>query len=183
MENTSTPVATCSLKPPFSRFGTPHANSTFSRPRETSPRASETTLPCSADTSDAISFRLAEMSSRKLNITSARRVSDVARHAGNAAAATATAASTSAVLARSTELLCWPEAGLYTLASRPEVPGTTVPLIQCEMRFIATIRSVGLACLFPSQLSPRLLTGAPKLPARPLPRNIRLRSKRTRRHR
>ena len=37
IEYTSTPPATCSLKPPFSRCGMPHANSTFSMPRATSP--------------------------------------------------------------------------------------------------------------------------------------------------
>ena len=44
---TSTPRLTCSLNPPFSRLGTPQANSTFSRPRATSPAASDSTLPCS----------------------------------------------------------------------------------------------------------------------------------------
>ena len=46
--STSTPVETPSEKPPLSRCGMPHANSTTSRPRVTSPSASESTLPCSA---------------------------------------------------------------------------------------------------------------------------------------
>ena len=52
IEYTSTPVAACSLKPPFIRCGTPQANSMFSSPRATSPIASESTLPCSAVSSD-----------------------------------------------------------------------------------------------------------------------------------
>ena len=76
----------------------PQANSTFSRPRATSPRASDSTLPCSAVTSDAISLRLASTSSRRRNITSARRDRPVARHSGRAALAAATAASTSAAV-------------------------------------------------------------------------------------
>ena len=40
------PVDTCSEKPPFSRLGMPHAYSMFSRPRATSPAASDTTFPC-----------------------------------------------------------------------------------------------------------------------------------------
>src|SRR3954463_1265627 len=67
----------------------PQANSTFSRPRATSPRASPNTLPCSDVRWVAISFRLASTSSRKWNSTSERRDSDVARHAGNAPAARA----------------------------------------------------------------------------------------------
>ena len=60
----------------------------------------------------------------------------VARHAGNAATAFATAASTSATEAKSTAADCSPVAGLKTFPDLPEVPATTVPLIQCEMRFI-----------------------------------------------
>ena len=58
----------------------PQANSMFSSPRATSPSASPSTLPCSAVSSDAISLRLASTSSRRWNITSLRRDSDVARH-------------------------------------------------------------------------------------------------------
>ncbi len=57
MEYTSTPVDACSENPPLRRLGTPHANSTFSRPRATSPSASERTLPCSAVMSRAMSSR------------------------------------------------------------------------------------------------------------------------------
>jgi len=65
------------------------------------------------------------------NITSARRDKLVARHAGNAATAFATAASTSATEAKSTAADCSPVAGLKTFPDLPEVPATTVPLIQC----------------------------------------------------
>ena len=116
----------------------PVANSMFSRPRASSPRASDSTLPCSAVTSEAISLRLASTSSRRWNITSARRPSPVARHAGNAALAAATAASTSATLAKSTLAACSPVAGLNTVPERPDVPSTTAPSIQCEMRFIGS---------------------------------------------
>src|SRR4051794_19580708 len=135
IEYTSTPFDACSLKPPFNRFGMPQANSTFSRPRATSPRASPSTLPCSDVRWVAISLRLASTSSRKWNITSERRDSDVARHAGKAVAAAATAASTSSTDANSTSA-CWsPVAGFQTGPVRPDVPATVPPLIQCEMRF------------------------------------------------
>ena len=44
----STPVPTASDASPLSRCAAPQANSTTSRPRWTSPRASSTVLPCSA---------------------------------------------------------------------------------------------------------------------------------------
>src|SRR6478736_1450826 len=47
IEYTSTLVDALSVKPPLSRCGIPQANSTTSCPRDTSPSASETTLPCS----------------------------------------------------------------------------------------------------------------------------------------
>ena len=45
---------------PSSGCGMPHANSMFSSPRATSPSASDSTLPCSADSSEAISLRFAD---------------------------------------------------------------------------------------------------------------------------
>src|SRR5262245_28421172 len=119
----------------------PQANSTFSRPRATSPRASDITLPCSAVSSEAISLRLASINSRMWNITSARRPRPVARQAGSAALAAATAASTSATLAKSTLAACSPVAGLNTGPERPDVPSTTAPSIQCEILFIVRIPS------------------------------------------
>ena len=76
MENTSTPLATCSEKPPLSMAGTPHANSTFSRPRRTSPPASPSTLPCSAVTIAASSSARSCSSRWNANRMAARLDSD-----------------------------------------------------------------------------------------------------------
>ena len=89
----------------------PQANSTTSRPRATSPAASEVTLPCSAVTSAASSPVCACTSSRKLNRIAARRDSETLRQSAKAAVATATAAFTSAAVARSTCPVTWPVAG------------------------------------------------------------------------
>ena len=62
----------------------PHANSRFSRPRATSPSASDGTLPCSAVRIAAISLRRWSTRLRILNMISVRFESDVARHAVNA---------------------------------------------------------------------------------------------------
>ncbi len=110
----STPVATESDFSPLSRCAAPHANSTTSRPRCTSPRASSTVLPCSAVITRASSPALAASSSRNLNITFARRVSDCALHASKPAAAAATARSTSALLANATRRVTAPVAGSVT---------------------------------------------------------------------
>ena len=134
IEKTSTPVETCSLNPPLSRVGTPHANSMFSIPRATSPSASDGTLPCCAVSSAARSRRCSSSSCRIRNRISDRRASDVARQAGNAASAAATAASTSATFAKSTAWLWTPVAGSYTGPSRPDVPATTRPSIQWLIR-------------------------------------------------
>ena len=117
----------------------------FSSPRATSPSASPSTLPCSADSTAAISLRFASTSSRIRNITSARRERFVARHDGNAALATATAASTSATDARSTDPACSPVAGFHTTPARPDVPGTTLPSTQWLILFIFVLLRPGTA--------------------------------------
>ena len=89
----------------------PQANSITSRPRATSPIASESTLPCSAVRTRARSSRRAWKSSRIAKNSSARFASDVVRHDSNASAAFATTASTSALDARSTAPVCTPRAG------------------------------------------------------------------------
>ena len=99
IEYASTPVETFSEKPPLSKCGMPQAKSTTSRPRATSPAASEVTLPCSAVISAARSDWRLRASSRKANITPARLTSEVSRQPGRAALAAATAASTSAPVA------------------------------------------------------------------------------------
>ncbi len=65
------PVDACSVKPPLDNCGMPQAYSTTSRPRATSPSASECTLPCSATMTAASSSRRALSSSRKANSTGA----------------------------------------------------------------------------------------------------------------
>ena len=60
----------------------PQANSTTSCPREISPSASESTLPCSAVMSAASSSLRALSSSRNAKSTWVRRASDVRPHAG-----------------------------------------------------------------------------------------------------
>ena len=66
-DEASTPVDTSSENSPFSRWGMPQANSTTSMPRATSPRASSSTLPCSAVIRRARSSRWRSASSRKAN--------------------------------------------------------------------------------------------------------------------
>ncbi len=63
---TSTRLATCVDSSPLSWTLMPQARSTISRPRATSPSASECTLPCSAVISSAISSRCASSSARNL---------------------------------------------------------------------------------------------------------------------
>jgi hypothetical protein len=112
IEYTSIPVDACSLYSPFSSCGIPQANSTTSRPRATSPIASDNTFPCSAVRIRAMSSRCWSNSDRIRNMMSARFERDVARHAGNAALAVATASPTSSTDAKSTAPVCRPVAGL-----------------------------------------------------------------------
>ena len=95
-ECTSTLVEAFSVNAPFTRCGIPQANSTTSWPRETSPNASERTLPCSEVMIAASSPLRAFSSSRNANRTWVRLASEVSRQPGNAAAAAETTASTSA---------------------------------------------------------------------------------------
>ena len=119
IEATSTRVEAFSVNPPLSRCGMPQANSTTSWPRATSPRASDSTLPCSAVMSSASSPARASSSSRNRNSTRARRASEVSRQAGNAALAAATAASTSAGPASDSRAVVAPVAGSVTSEVRP----------------------------------------------------------------
>jgi hypothetical protein len=110
-EYESTPVDTFSENPPLSRCGMPQANSTTSRPRATSPAASEATLPCSAVISAARSLVWLCTSSRNANRIAARLDSETFFQLSKAVLAAATAAFTSAGLAKSTWPLTWPVAG------------------------------------------------------------------------
>jgi hypothetical protein len=120
--NVSMPLDTWSEYRPASRLGMPQANSTTSRPRSTSPRASSTVFPCSAVTSRASSSSCLTSSSRNANITRARFVSDASRHSPNALPAACTAASTSTCPASATSAWCSPVAGSKTGAVRAGSP-------------------------------------------------------------
>ena len=132
-EKLSTPRPTWSLNSPFSRSGMPVANSTTSRPRVTSPAASERTLPCSAVMMAASSLAFASSSSRKRNMTRARASGVAAAHSGRAAVAARTAASTSAREPSATLRATAPVAGLNTSPNRPP------PLIRCPPITCCTI--------------------------------------------
>ena len=99
---TSMPVETCGELPPLSRCGMPHANSTTSWPRETSPRASECTLPCSEVMIPASSSLRSLSSSRKRNTTWVRALTEVPAQSAAAFFAEATAASISPGPAKAT---------------------------------------------------------------------------------
>ncbi len=127
---TSTPVDASALCEPPSRCGMPHANSTHSMPRATSPSASDRTLPCSPVTSAARSPRWASSSSRRRNSRVARRLNGDAPQSAAASRATAATRSMSATEASVTSPVCCPRAGSYTGVVRPEVPSTGCPAIQ-----------------------------------------------------
>jgi len=146
IEYESTPVETFSENPPLSRCGMPQANSMTSRPRATSPAASEATLPCSAVISSASALVFWRMSSRKANRTVARRVSDTRRQVANASLAALTARSTSAGVAKSTWPLTCPVAGSYTSPWRSASPSQGLPAIQwvmCPVTWLWPVRSRG----------------------------------------
>ncbi len=90
----------------------PQQNSTTSSPRVTSPIASDSTLPCSAVRSFAISSRRSCRSSRMRKKSSARFARDTVRHSTNALFAAWTAWSTSSTVAKSTAPDRRPVAGL-----------------------------------------------------------------------
>src|SRR5438874_7917808 len=129
-EYTSTLVDTWSENEPLSSCGIPQANSTTSRPRCTSPRASETTLPCSSETISARSLTRALTSSRNANMIFVRFDSDACDHSSKAAFAVCTASSTSAAEANATCACCAPVAGLNTGPNRSPDPAVCLPPIQ-----------------------------------------------------
>ena len=109
MDQVSMPVPTCSVNSPLRSCGMPVANSMFSRPRMTSPLASEKTLPCSRLRRAATSSMRDSKMSRRRKRTRARRSGGCADQSGKAAAAAATAALTSASVASGTR--AWTRAG------------------------------------------------------------------------
>ena len=109
----------------------------FSSPRATSPeRVATSTLPCSAESSDAISLRLASIElahvehhlgpprqvrrppRRKRRLGDRDRVIDLSR--GREVDSEA----------------CSPVAGFQTTPDRPDVPSRPCPSTQCEIRFM-----------------------------------------------
>src|SRR3954447_4676014 len=114
----------------------PQANSTTSSPRCTSPRASDSTLPCSSVIASASSGARRLTISRNAKSTLVRRLIEVCDQAGNASRAAAIADSTSTASARSTSACCCPVAGLYTGAARSETPVAGLPAIQCSIVLI-----------------------------------------------
>mmetsp|Transcript_40631 Transcript_40631/g.121182 ORF Transcript_40631/g.121182 Transcript_40631/m.121182 type:complete len:233 (+) Transcript_40631:1170-1868(+) len=87
----SIPLATFSSTSPMRNGAMPHAASTTSRPRKTSPLASDSVFPCSAVTDSASESMLSRISSWYLSITRVRVGMGVSRHFGNAAFADSTA--------------------------------------------------------------------------------------------
>ncbi len=150
IEYTSTPVETCSENSPLSSVGIPHANSITSRPRVTSPIASESTLPCSATRSLAIS-----------SLSLVHELADAEQHL-RAAGERDRSPRAERLLrslhrevdlvpdARSTAPLWRPVAGLNTGSCDPSVPATVAPPIQWWMGampppFVSAPRSPGAA--------------------------------------
>jgi alkylated DNA nucleotide flippase Atl1 len=108
----STLVETLGVFRPARCTGSPQANSTVSRPRITSARASGNVLPWSRVMRAASSSRWAKSSSRNRKKTWLRAMSGVSRQAGKAAWAAATALATSSEPPRGTRAMTWPVAGL-----------------------------------------------------------------------
>jgi hypothetical protein len=87
---------------PFKNSGAPQAYSTFSIPRCNSPAASWQILPCSKPISSQILSAFFSSNSLNLNMTRARLITGVSRHAGKAFSAAAIASSTVFWLAMAT---------------------------------------------------------------------------------
>ena len=126
-ENTSTPVAAWSVYSPLSSCGMPHAYSTTSSPRPTSPSESAVTLPCSAVIVAASSSVCATSCSRNANSTPARFPIGSCAQACDASSAPATTASTSAWSASRTRPVTSPVAGLRTSCVRDPSGVVTCP--------------------------------------------------------
>ena len=106
------PVENWSEYSPLSCSAIPQANSTTSRPRPTSPLASESTLPCSAVIRAARSSVWAATSSRNLNSTAVRLARDTSPHESAAFRAAATVVCRSSSVARCRMPDTCPVAGL-----------------------------------------------------------------------
>ena len=110
--------ATFLLCSPLSNSGAPQAYSTFSIPRCNSPPASWEIFPCSSPISAQIFSAFCSNKSLNLNMTLARLIAGVLRHAGYASCAAEIACSTVVLEASATCLLTSPVDGLYTSCVR-----------------------------------------------------------------
>src|SRR5579864_7248297 len=108
----------------------PQANSTISMPRETSPCASENTLPCSLVMRAASASRCSFSSARNFANTRVRRNGGVSAQARHAARALATAAAISLASPSAISRSVAPLAGLSTASGAP-APAIACPPIQC----------------------------------------------------
>ena len=123
----------------------PQANSATSRPRVTSPSASDSTLPCSAVMSAAMSSLRSLSSSRKANSTAVRLASEASAQPSQAPAALLTTSSTSEAEARSSTPVCSPVAGLKTGDVRSAVPVHGRPSMRWVMR-VGVLMRVSFSC-------------------------------------
>lgn len=121
------PGPALSVNSPFSKCGTPAANSTTSRPRCRSPWASATVLPCSEDNSRARESRSPSTSWRKRSSTRERRCGFHCPQSACASSAFAMAASVSARPASGTRAWTAPVLGSCTSVKRPEDPVVCLP--------------------------------------------------------
>ena len=115
----STPRPTFIECSPFNKCGIPQANSTTSKPRVSSPWASENTLPCSLLISTASSSRCCSSKALNLNITRARFNGVTCDQLIKAVAAAAMAARVSSAVAKLTSVWATPVAGSNTGWLRP----------------------------------------------------------------
>jgi hypothetical protein len=105
------PFATSLTVSPIIRVGIPHANSTTSMPRLTSPAASAASLPFSRVTRSLNSSKCSSRSALKENRTLARSTTGVAAQEENASWAFFTARSTSSFVERGVCATISPVAG------------------------------------------------------------------------
>ena len=111
----------------------PQANSTTSWPRDTSPSASESTLPCSLVMIAASSSFRALRSSRNANTIWVRLARLVSRHSREACSADSMIARASASVANETRPVTRPVAGLVTSPNRSLFPAYVAPARQCPI--------------------------------------------------
>ena len=112
MASQSMPRATLGKISPINSDGMPHANSTISMPRRTSPRASAAVLPCSRVTDCASSSNASSSNILKRKNTRARSVGGVSAHPKNAADAASTASFTVSAPHRGVSAMTSPREGL-----------------------------------------------------------------------